>query len=253
MIKLLIFLLLGSLAWNLSADEELLLVDRSGGKMLLKKYFSDSFTSDQLDLPEDLQITIIESTNSNGSGLQGNVICCAEVFSTWPDKQKYRSKVYAFLPVVLAVPADCPLENIAVEDLKRVYNGRIDNWAQLGAPAQSLRSAGTAPESPEGRVFRKLVMQQDLNSTQLPEPGRDILPDMLVCSNDIGAAAVVRSVPGVIVFGSMALQKNASGKYKILKVNGIAPTPENIRNGQYPLVAAHIIYCRKDRVFRGWR
>ena len=242
-------LLFGAITFGLCADEELLLVDRSGGRMLLQKYFSEAFTSDRLDLPEDWKITLIETVpDETQAQLQGNVVYCAESFGKLPDEKVYKVKVYALQPVVLAVPADCGIENITLEDLKKIYNGRIDNWAQLNLPAMSVRMAGTDPESPEGRVFRKLVMQQDLFSSKAPEPGCDILPDMLLCGNDTGASAVVQSIPGSIVFGSPALQKNASGKYKILKVNGIAPSQENILSGKYPLVAAHIIYCRKDRV-----
>jgi phosphate transport system substrate-binding protein len=37
-----------------------------------------------------------------------------------------------------------------------------------------------------------------------------------------------------------------NNQIKLLKINGVAPTPENIRNGNYPFIAPYYAITRED-------
>ena len=197
-------------------------------------------------LPEDMAIAIEEAENAEVflSGKSGNAAWVMEQFPGQKVAGKNLSSTsWAILPVVIAVNADCPLENISIGELKRIFSGRMTAWPN-GVP---IRLGGMPQASAVGRIFRKLVMQQDIYSKSAPEPGSDILPDLLVCRNLAGCRALLESVPGMIVFGDMQLQSDPGKKYKILKVNNVEPSAENISRGSYPLFADLLMVWRVDK------
>jgi len=126
--------------------------------------------------------------------------------------------------LVVVVNKDNPVNNISLEDLRKVYLGQITNWSELGGnpmPLQLFVRKGKI--SGVGRTARKLLFddfEQEFASTQLFDSSGPLEKQVEI---DPGAMAI----SGI----SSARKRNV----KILDLDGKSPSYENIQTGQYLL------------------
>ena len=234
---------IGVILISAAADEvvKVTLFDRSGGGMGLQSFFSNAFKGGKVKLPQDMEITV--QKNGLPENTQSTAVCVIdEDFApVLPEYKGCTAVEYAVVPVVIAVSAENPLENLNVSDLKRIYSGRLTDWKALGGSG-SVRLAGMPFNSPQGRIFRKTVMQQDLFSSKALVPGSEIVPDMFVCPTVEVCEGILNTLPNAIVFGSWQLVAGNNKKgYKLLKINNVEPDAKNVLNGRYPLTVRHRI------------
>ena len=117
-----------------------------------------------------------------------------------------------------------PVDNITYEQLRKVYLGKITNWKQLGgkdAPIDLYVRRGKL--SGVGRTLRELVFanyDQEFKATYV------------VKSSGPVEKGVQKNPNGFGVSGISSAKKR---KVKLLKLDGKAPTYENIKNGSYAL------------------
>ena len=229
----------------LACADEVVLVDRTMGAAGLRDFLGRAFfcKAGGTAFPKELDISII-SPEEHETSVASSLIWIEEDFapaSGYYNGKKSSSEVFALIPVIVLVSADCPVDNLSIEELKRIYSGRIDNWSQIKGGSMVVRVAGAAVNSAESRIFRKTVMQQDIFSSIAPAPGNDILPDMMICNTPETAEKLIRALPGMVVFGSWKLANIRSGSCKVLKINNVDPTVENIAARRYPLTAQHLM------------
>lgn len=126
--------------------------------------------------------------------------------------------------LVAFVHKDNPVDNITFAQLHNVYLGKITNWKQLGgknAPIELFVRRGKM--SGVGRTLRELVFanyDQKFKAT------------FVVKSSGPVEKGVVKNINGFGVSGISSAKKR---KLKLLKLDGKAPTYENIKNGSYAL------------------
>jgi len=117
-----------------------------------------------------------------------------------------------------------PVDNISYQQLRQVYLGEITNWKQLGgndAPIDLYVRRGKL--SGVGRTLRELVFanyDQEFKATYV------------VKSSGPVEKGVQKNPNGFGVSGISSAKKR---KVKLLKLDGKAPTYENIKNGSYAL------------------
>ncbi len=118
-----------------------------------------------------------------------------------------------------------PVDNISFVQLKKVYLGEITNWKQLGgndAPIELYIRRGKM--SGVGRTLRELVFAN--YNQKFPAA------TYVVKSSGPVEKGVVKNINGFGVSGISSAKKR---KLKLLKLDGKAPTFENIKNGSYAL------------------
>ena len=150
---------------------------------------------------------------------------------------------YAVEAVVAAAARDNPVAGISTDELKRIYSGRIADWRALGGPDLAIVRAGVGKNAPGERAFLRRVMNRKPFARGPVPPGDDILPGVIVYRKTAEAGVLARSVPGVILIGSPALGQVPG--LKLLAVDGVAPTRENIRSGKYPLTLTRRVCFRE--------
>ena len=136
--------------------------------------------------------------------------------------------------IVVAAGKDCPLENISIEDLQRIYSGRAASWARFGGRDIPIRLGGYAAGTPQEILFSRLVMGRK-NDGKTVDLNSQIAPGMLVCGNVAGCRGLLSVVPGIIVFGSADLLLSKTAGFKVLKINGVPPDAAAVADGSYPL------------------
>ena len=236
---------LGSLL--VPADDTLTVLDCGAGSCL-QEFFGRVFSKEDVALPQDLSINITAAGTDVVNAISAeNVVIADDGLLELKLPENCLKSVYAYIPVVLAVNKSNPLDDVNPDTLQRIYSGRAGDWSRVGGKSGKIVLAGYPGDSAVGRVFRKKVMQQDLSGKVEPDINKTIAPDLIICQTPEAAAALVQSSGSVIVFGGAGLLKNAAGKYKILKVNGILPSKENLLSGRYKLFSEHSIISSRNK------
>ena len=126
--------------------------------------------------------------------------------------------------LVVIVHPNNPVENITFDQIRGLYLGKITNWKQLGGKDAPIRlMARKGKISGVGRALRKLVFANY---------GQNFKATEFVKSSGPLEKAVVKDINAIGVTGISSARKR---KVKNLKLDGQAPTFENIRKGNYGL------------------
>jgi phosphate transport system substrate-binding protein len=172
---------------------------------------------------------------------------------TLPEEELPRLKEFAVIPlgyhrVVVLAPADAPLEDISLERLARVFgrdsSGPAMRWGDLGASGDWSMTpiAVVAPEIGAGialEFFRHVV----LRDRELKPVVQRYRSEVDLARHFTGQArplALASTMP-TNVANLKALRVAASAD-----ASAIAPTPENLHDGRYPLrLPLHIVFRRE--------
>ena len=137
--------------------------------------------------------------------------------------------------VVVVNPAN-PVENMALDDLRRIYEGKIMNWAELGATAGAIVPVFPPPESDMADYFSEQVMG-----------GQPVRARVLIAASDSEAVATVAERAGAIAFVSVAWAERGAKTLRISTLQGLPywkPDIEAIHRGDYPLTRSLSLYLR---------
>ena len=124
-----------------------------------------------------------------------------------------------------------PVESVSIEQLRGVFSGEITNWSALGGPNKEIKAYQREPGSSNQAGMERLVMGG------APMAGaRTVKADALS-----EAVAEYGNSDTSIGYGYRYCVDNLYGaaSIKLLKIDGVAPTPENIASGAYPLSVYH--------------
>ncbi len=123
-----------------------------------------------------------------------------------------------------------PIDNLTIQQIKDIYTGKITNWKNLGGKDQAIRPFQRDTNSGSQTAFIA-VMGKDAELLT-PETHQvsgmdgliDVVSDYQNHSNAIGYS-----------FRFYVENMKTDINIKILKLNGIEATKENIRNKSYPI------------------
>lgn len=119
-----------------------------------------------------------------------------------------------------------PVESLTSDELRQIFRGQITNWKQVGGPDKFIVVGyRSAPLSGVGFSFRELGFREKTG------PG-DFTSGVARKSSGPLETAVEHLPNAFAVTGVSSAKKR---DVKIIGVDGIAPSPENIATGKYPL------------------
>ena len=125
---------------------------------------------------------------------------------------------------------DNPVDSLTIEQVKGIYSGEITNWKEVGGknvPIKAYqRNSGSGSQS---------MMERFMGDTPLMTPPKHQVQDLM--SGIIDRVTDYQNRNSAIGFSYRYYLTGimANPNVKILKINGIAPTNENVRNGSYPI------------------
>ena len=132
---------------------------------------------------------------------------------------------------VFFVHKDNPIDNLTTEQIKGIYSGEITNWKQVGGKNEEIaafqRNEGSGSQS---------MLQRFMGDTPIMEAPTEMVNTMMSCI--IEQVSSYRSKSNSIGFSFRYYVEGIiqNPDIKVLSVDGVAPTAENIRNGSYPIV-----------------
>ena len=143
---------------------------------------------------------------------------------------------------VFVVNEDNPVNSITVDQARRIYTGEITNWKQLGGEDREILPFQRNREAGSQALMEKLVMG---GAPMMEAPTGYIVATMgqlmeAVKSYDGSPGAI-----GYSVYYYAEEMKMAQG-LKLLELEGVAPNPETIRSGAYPLLNPKYVVIPAD-------
>lgn len=142
---------------------------------------------------------------------------------------------------VFFVTEDNPIDNISSEDIKAIYHGDITNWKELGGKDEEIL-AFQRPKNSGSQT----MMEYFMGDVSLKEPQTyEVVGAM---EGVITKVAQFNSEKGAMgySFRYFVEELNQEKNVKLLSVDGVVPSIENIENGSYPLVTNVCLITRKD-------
>lgn len=131
---------------------------------------------------------------------------------------------------VFFVHKDNPIDNLTTEQIRGIYSGQITNWSQVGGDNEPIaayqRNQGSGSQS---------MLIRFMGDTPLMDPPSEMVNDLM--SGIIEQVSDYRSKKGSIGFSFRYYVEGIiqNPDIKLLSIDGIAPTVENIKNGSYPV------------------
>ena len=164
------------------------------------------------------------------------VIAAEPAEIVWEEKESldfdWEMAPFAVDGLVFLVNADNPVDSLTTEQIQKIYTGEITNWSQVGGedreivPFQRNATAGS----------QTAMIQQVMGELPLmdapAEYVRGEMGDLIeaVAAYDNSPAAI-----GYTVYYYAEDMEMADG-LKLLSVDGVSPSDETIRSGEYPFL-----------------
>lgn len=133
---------------------------------------------------------------------------------------------------VIVNPANT-VSDLTLEQIKDVFSGKVINWKDLGGEDSPITVVIREEGSGTREAFEEIVLGKGTKFT-----------DQAIIHNSTGAIrTAVAQTPnaiGFISFGAL------NGEVKVLKIDGVELTKENVLNGSYKLARPFIYLTKKE-------
>lgn len=182
---------------------------------------------------------------------QSDLLLAAEpAQSIYEEKEQagfeWEMEPFATDALVFVVNQDNPVDSVTADQLRQIYTGEITNWSQLGGDDVPITPFQRNAEAGSQTLMLKLVMG---DTPMLEPPTEQIILTMegLVDAvrgydNDTGAI-------GYTVY-YYANDMNMAQGLKLLAVDGVTPSADTIRSGEYPFLNPYYVVMAADQP--GW-
>ena len=165
-----------------------------------------------------------------------------EVLSELEEGGKWLLTPFATDALVFVVNQDNPVDNLTTQQVQQIYTGEITNWSQVGGDDLDIVPFQRNQEAGSQTMFEKLVM----DGLDLMEPPKEWTSDSM-----IGLLEAVREYDnspaaiGYTVYYYANDMEMAKG-LKVLSIDGVAPSAQAIRGGDYPFLNPYFVAIAKD-------
>lgn len=150
------------------------------------------------------------------------------------ERQRYETPTRIFVEQPVAFDAIClvvsqevydsGITSLTKDEVRRIYSGSIANWADLGGPDTEIFAIGRRPGSGTRDTFNEIIM----GSREAETPG---------VAYDSGESSEVKfsTQRSENAIGYMGYSFVMTGDARVISLDGVEPTIDNIKNGTYPL------------------
>ena len=143
---------------------------------------------------------------------------------------------------VFFVNKDNPVENVSLSQIQKIYSGKIKSWKDIGGNDGKIVAFQRPENSGSQTGMLKLVMQGIKMIEPTTETISQSMSDIIdvISDYDNGENAIGYS------YYYYATKMYTSDTIKLLSVDGIKPTYENIQTGLYDIQTAYYAVIRKN-------
>lgn len=132
--------------------------------------------------------------------------------------------------VAVIVNLESKVDNLTIEQIKKIYTGEITNWSEVGGEAATIIVVSREEGSGTRGAFTEITKVLEKN-----EAGEEIdntTKDSLVQGSTGAVMQTVATTPNTIGYVSLGSLGNT---VKTVNVEGIAPSEETVLSGEYKI------------------
>jgi phosphate transport system substrate-binding protein len=142
---------------------------------------------------------------------------------------------------VFFVNPDNKVDSLKVSEIKDIYSGKVKNWSELEGENERIIAFQRPKNSGSQTLLEKIM-----GDTPIMKPLKEEVPEGM--GGIIEQVADYRNYDNSIGFSFrfFATGMKANPDIKLLAIDGIEPSPENISSGRYPFTATLYAITIKD-------
>jgi len=205
-------------------------------------------------------INLIDRADRTGQGVPTSLILVSPPSDEEKQMAAERGVGLDITPVsldgfVFITHKDNPVDSLTPEQIRGIYTGRITNWNQVGGPDRAITAFQREANSGSQTTMEHLVMQDE----KMMDPIKALY--LMSMGRLVDAVAEYENGPASIGYTYYYYINNLyrNDNIKVIRVNGIAPTNDNLISGTYPYTAQTVAVIRADeppgspaRTLRDW-
>ena len=221
-------------------------IDGSTATLPLAEAFKANFTGTDI---KDVEVTHSKTHNAYVNLINGDTDL---ILVTYPseDEQKLAQEKNVELEIVpivkeafvFFVNKENVVDNLTLEQVQDIYSGKIKNWKNVGGENKKI----IAFQRPENSGSQSGMLSLVMKGKKMMEPEKETIAQSMadivdvISDYDNGKQAIGYS------YYYYATTMYSSNTMKLLSINGIAPTYENIQTGLYDIQTAYYAVIRKN-------
>ncbi len=137
----------------------------------------------------------------------------------------------AVVPVISSEVYDAGVHALTLEQIRKIYEGKISNWKELGGPDRDI----LVVDKEKSRGTRHVFMQAVFGDEEADAPGADLV----LGANNEEQTAIIQSDAAIGMLSNAWMNRDVKGLAIIMADgSGVKPTMENIAGGKYPITRA---------------
>ncbi|MFJ8064990.1 PstS family phosphate ABC transporter substrate-binding protein [Psychrobacillus sp. NPDC096426] len=129
-----------------------------------------------------------------------------------------------------------PISDLSMEQIKNIYAGKVTNWQEVGGLNDNIRAFQRPADSGSQSALEHLMGDLPI----MEAPTEDIASGMGGIINEVSQYKNYKNAIGY-TFRFYSTEMVQNKKIKLLEIDGIAPTKETIRSGEYPIASEFYI------------
>jgi phosphate transport system substrate-binding protein len=127
------------------------------------------------------------------------------------------------------------VDNLTKQQLQQIFTGKITNWKDVGGSDQQITVINRPTSSGTRATFKKYALD-----------GLEEAQGIALTQDSTGAVAkTVAGTPGSISYLALSYA-SSNNTVKMLKLDGVDPTNDNITSGKYPIWSYEHMYTKGD-------
>lgn len=143
------------------------------------------------------------------------------------DESDLTAHTIALDGICLIMHAHNPVESVSEEQVRAIYRGQLTNWSDVGGQDAPI----TVVNKAEGRSTLELFLHYYGLESQ------EVQASVVIGDNEQGIKTVSTNPDaiGYVSIGAAEFAAEDGVPIKLIAMNGIAPTTQNVRSGSFPL------------------
>lgn len=125
-----------------------------------------------------------------------------------------------------------PIDSLTLDQIRGIYSGEITNWSQVGGNNEEIRAFQRPQDSGSQTALQYLMGDTPI----MKAPTDDVVSGMGGIINEVAQYKNYKNAIGY-TFRYYSTEMVGNDEIKLLAIDGIEPTKENIRNDRYPIIS----------------
>lgn len=221
-------------------------IDGSTATLPLAEAFKSNFTKTDI---KEVNVTHSKTHNAYVNLINGDTDLILVTYPSEDEQELAKEKgvELEIVPIVkeafvFFVNKENPVSNLTLEQIQNIYSGKITNWKEVGgANAQIL-----AFQRPTNSGSQSGMLELVMKGIKMMEPTTETIASGMADIIDVISDYNNKDTAIGYSYYYYASTMYTSDTMKLLAVNGVEPTYDNIKNGLYSIQTAYYAVIRKD-------